>query len=144
MQLQWTQTEERWRTDETFVEDVSLVSAVAGPGEQALALSQSAQGLDQGDPLEALQARIWTAEADAWRRLADNNRAQYTVTLYPSPGAPIVRTWSLDPGDAVTMTAEAIHYHFWPFVVGGGVLFFLFLVISWSAWRNRPLPESQR
>ncbi len=132
--LSWSQVEERWRTSDMYEENVSLVAAVAALGVQAQALDETASALDPSDPLDALRADIWRAEADVWRRLADNNRALFTLTLYPNPGAPTVQTWSLDPGEFAQMSGTAHRYKILPFVLVAVAVYALFVLITLLMW----------
>ena len=135
--LRWNRVEETWRARESWEEDVSLVAAVSDLGIKALTLDQVAEQLDSADPLNALLAELWQAEGDVWLRLADNTHARFTLTMHPSPGAPVIRTWSLRPGEQARMTGDAVQYRVWPLALGALVGYALFMVITWRLWRRR-------
>jgi len=132
--LTWDREEERWVTTDTYSENVSLVASVADIGVEALALEQAANSLDLADPLNTLRATIWRAEADVWRRLAENNGARFTLIMDPSPGPPVAQTWSLDPGEQVLMTGSARQYHILPVILAAVGVYIAIVLISFLVW----------
>ncbi len=133
--LTWELTDERWRSIETYEEQVSLVAVSADAGMQALLLEQSANAMDADDPLNRLLVNIWRQEAEVWRNLAENSSARYTLTLYPRPGAPLVQTWSLFPGDEIVMSGQAVQYHLRTMLLLALGLYFIFLLLTWLIFR---------
>ncbi len=135
--LEWRRNDVRWRSQDSWNEQVSLVDAAAVLGLQAQALDQAASNLDTADDLNALLADLWRAEAETWRRLGENNRTQFTLTLRPRPGAPIVRTWSIAAGEATTMTGTATEYRLFPYVWGVAAVYALFMLATGLLWWRR-------
>ena len=141
--LQWTREDQGWRVDESFIERVDLTSVTAQLDDEAAKLDRAAAAANVGDPQEALTADVWRAEAEAWRRLLDNNRARYTLTMQPDPGAPIVRIWSLEPGEAVTMSGQATRYNALPYLIGAFLAYLIVLAVilvlrgAWRRWREK-------
>ncbi len=133
--LNWQQKSERWRTVESYEEQVSFVSVSADAGLQALLLEKDANALDTTDPLNALLADIWKQEADVWRELASNSSARYTLTLYPHPGAPLEQTWTVRPGDELTMRGSAVQYHLGTILLVALALYVLFVLLTWFVFR---------
>jgi hypothetical protein len=133
--LKWKKTDERWRTIERYEEQVSLVAVSADAGMQALLLEQSANSMDDADALNRLLADIWRQEAAVWRNLAENSSARYKLTLHPRPGAPLVQTWSLFPGDEITMTGQAVQYHLGTILLLALGGYLLFLLLTWLLFR---------
>ncbi|NOZ73299.1 MAG: hypothetical protein GXP38_15580 [Chloroflexi bacterium] len=148
--LRWDKTPEGWRTIDTYREDINLVAAVSQLSTEADVLSAAADSLASDDPLDALRADIWRAEAEVWRRLAENNRARFTLIMKPRPGAPVQRTWSLDPGERVQMTGRVVQYDIMPFVYAALGLYGVFVLSTWSLWRfqqrrqGRPTSQIKR
>ncbi|RME47702.1 MAG: hypothetical protein D6791_05140 [Chloroflexi bacterium] len=141
--LRWDKEDSRWRSEERYTETVNLIAVVSELGKQALALDQAAAGLDQTDPLNALLAELWQAEADVWRRLNDNNRAHFALTMQPSPGAPIVKTWSLSAGEQVTMSGQVRRYHILPYLLAAVGIYLLFVLVTYWLWRRGQQPRPQ-
>ncbi len=133
--LAWEQTDERWRTIERYEERVSLVAVSADAGMQALLLEQAANAMNVDDSLNRLLVTIWRQEAQVWRDLAGNSSARYTLTLYPRPGAPLVQTWSLFPGDEIAMSGQAVQYHLGTMLVLALGLYGVFLLLTWLIFR---------
>ncbi len=133
--LTWTSTDEGWRTTDNYTEDVSLIAAIADSGIEALALDQAANGLDTTNPLDALLAELWRAEAEVWRRLAGNSSARFSLELDPVPGAPVTQHWLLDPGEQVVMTGSVKRYQVMPYVLLGLAVYLTFIVITYVLWR---------
>ncbi|NOZ51330.1 MAG: hypothetical protein GXP37_15000 [Chloroflexi bacterium] len=134
--LRWDKTPEGWRSIDTYREDINLIAAVTQLSAEAETLTAATASLSTEDPLDALRAEIWQAEADVWRRLAENNRARFTLTMRPRPGAPVQRTWSLDPGERAQMTGRVVQYDIMPFIYGALLIYGLFVLITWSLWRH--------
>jgi len=133
--LNWEQIDERWRTIETYEENVSFVAVSADAGIQALLLERAANSLDANDPLNRLRSNIWRQEAAIWRNLAENSSARYTLTLYPRPGAPLVQTWTVFPGDEVVMTGKAVQYHLGTILLVSLGVYFLFIAFTWLLFK---------
>jgi len=133
--LTWEHEDERWRTVETYEERASFVSVSADAGLQALLLEKDANSLDTTDPLNKLLADIWHQEADVWRELAENSSAQYTLTLYPHPGAPLEQTWTALPGSDLIMRGTAVQYHLGSILLIALVLYVLFVALTWFIFR---------
>jgi len=133
--LRWRQTDERWRSIETYEEQVSLVAVSADAGMQALLLERTANSDNAADPLNRLLVRIWTQEADVWRSMAENSSARYTLTLYPRPGAPLIQTWSLFPGDELSMTGRAVQYHLWTILLIAFAGYLLLVLLTWLLFK---------
>ena len=133
--LTWAQTDERWRTIETYEENVSFVSVSADAGIQALLLERAANSLDANDPLNRLLSKIWNQEAAIWRSLAENSSARYTLTLYPRPGAPLVQTWTVFPGDEVTMTGKAVQHHLGTILLVSLGVYIFFIALTWLLFK---------
>ncbi|NOX61526.1 MAG: hypothetical protein GXP42_06210 [Chloroflexi bacterium] len=126
--LLWEQQDEGWRSEVRFSERVNLSAVANRLDEEAAKLEAAATSLNEADPLESLLARVWRAEAQVWRRLLENNRARYTLTMHPEPGAPIVRIWSLEPGDDITMSGQAMRYNIVPYLIGALAGYFVILI----------------
>ncbi len=135
--LEWRRNDVRWRSQDSWNEQVSLVDTAAVLGLQAQALDQAASNLDTADDLNALLADLWRAEAETWRRLGENNRTRFTLTLQPQPGAPIVRTWSIAVGESTTMTGTATQYRLFPYVWGVVAVYALFIMVTGLLWWRR-------
>ncbi len=133
--LTWEQTDERWRTIETYEENVSFVSVSADAGIQALLLERAANSLDANDPLNRLLSEIWNQEAAIWRSLAENSSVRYTLTLFPRPGAPLVQTWTIFPGDEVTMTGKAVQYHLGTILLVSLGVYIFFIILTWLLFK---------
>ena len=130
--LIWKQEQERWRTIELYKEQVSFVAVSADAGLQALLLERAANALDMNDPLNKLLNDIWRQEADVWRDLAENSSARYTLTLYPHPGSPLVQTWTIFPGEEITMSGRAVQYHIGTILLFAAGIYFLFVLFTWA------------
>jgi len=133
--LTWKHEQERWRTTEIYEEQVSFVAVSADAGIQALLLERAANALDLTDPLNKLLNDIWRQEADVWRDLAENSSARYTLTLYPRPGSPLVQTWTIFPGDEITMTGRAVQYHLGMILLFAAGIYVLFALFTWLIFR---------
>ncbi len=142
--LQWRRTDEGWRVVDSWNEEISLVQAAASLEDQAQALDRAAAGMDVTDSLNALLADLWRAEAQTWRRLAENTRSQYTLTMQPEPGAPIVRSWAIAGGAATTMTGAATQYRPFPYVWGVAGVYALFILVTGSLWWRRRRKTAKR
>ncbi len=134
--LVWETTDERWRTVERYEEHISLITASADPGLQALALERAAHALDTTDPLNALLQDIWLQEAQVWTNLAENSHARFTLTLYPRPGAPLEQTWSARAGEEVVMTGQAVQYHLGMILAVALVVYLFFVLLTWFLFRH--------
>lgn len=144
--LRWEDEDDFWRGRTRFRETVDLRPSLGLWEQQALALENAARQ-PAADPLEGVLRELWRHEAEEWRRLIANTDVQYTLVLYPEPGAPLVRSWTLRPGDALTMTGEATRYPLrrLAWVLGVGYLAFVLLTaIAWRAWRTPPPQEPRR
>lgn len=144
--LEWRRNDVRWRSQDSWNEQVSLVDVAAVLGQQAQALDQAAGNLDTTDELNVLLADLWRAEAETWRRLGENNRARFTLTLQPEPGAPIVRTWSIAAGETTTMTGSATQYRLFPYVWWVAAAYALFMMATGLLWwrRRRAVPKRRQ
>ncbi|RUA16647.1 MAG: hypothetical protein DSY55_03720 [Clostridia bacterium] len=129
--LEWEQSEERWRTVETFKEHVTLVPVSVELGGQALRLEQAASNLEQSDPLNVLLAKIWRQEALLWRKLGENSNARYTLTMTPNPGAPQVQSWILLSGEERTMSGSVTQYQLGTLFAVVFAAYLLFVLVSW-------------
>jgi hypothetical protein len=142
--LQWLDEDTFWRGRTLFRETVDLRPPHALWEQQALALENAALQPATG-PLDTLLNELWRREAEEWRRLRANTDAQYTLVLYPDPGAALVRSWTLRPGDTLTMSGEAIRYPLrrlaWS-LGGAYAVFVLLTAILW--WRRRLVPAQEQ
>ncbi len=134
--LTWEKQQERWRTVETYEEQISLVTVAADAGLQALNLERAANAQEGTAPLDSLLADIWRREAQVWRDLAENSRARFSLTLYPRPGAPLEQTWSALSGEALVMTGRAVQYHIGTLALVGLALYGLFVGLTWLLFRK--------
>ena len=134
--LRWEKVDERWRTVETYEEQISLVAVSADAGMQALSLERAANALDENDPLNGLLKAIWTREAQLWRDLATYSRARFTLTLHPQPGAPLEQTWSAAPGDDLFMTGSAVQYHLKTILLILLGAYSVFVLATWLLFRK--------
>ncbi len=134
--LRWVEEEAFWRSRTRFQETLDLRPSLALWEQQALALENAALR-PVADPLATVLSALWRREAEEWRQLSANTTAQYTLVLYPEPGPALVRSWTLRPGDALTMSGEAIRYPLrrigW--TLGGAYIVFVLLATLWW-WRH--------
>jgi hypothetical protein len=88
----------------------ALWSDLAGCLEAAAADAEKAAGEAETDDekrRQSVQAALWRSDAAAWRQLAAASRVVYRV----DPGdAQAVRDWTLHPGDAKQLTAQAARW----------------------------------
>ncbi|NUQ38357.1 MAG: hypothetical protein HUU23_11280 [Caldilineales bacterium] len=133
--LIWQEQDARWRVQQHFEEQVTLAPAAATLAAEALALENAAAALPLSDPIGALQAELWRAEAEVWQRFSANSSARFTLTLDPNPGAPIVRVWSLDVGEQAQMAGQAQRYRLLPILLVALTLYLLFILALWALWR---------
>jgi len=129
-QLEWRTEKERWRTIEQYTEKVSFISVAVDASTQGLVLEQQANAMNPADPLDALLVDIWRQEANVWQNLADNSRVQYTLKLYPHPGAPLEKTWTAGAGDELTMRGEVVQYHLLAILLIALALYAIFVIIT--------------
>ncbi|MCO6449565.1 MAG: hypothetical protein J5I90_02140 [Caldilineales bacterium] len=134
--IEWLSDDEGWRKLARYNESVNLLPVLTTLGEEAQALEAATGTLDPDDPLDALIGEVWKAEAEVWRRFSDNNRAYYTLTMYPSPGAPVVRNWSLDTGEQVQMGGQSTQYNLIPYVLAALGIYLVLMLISLWLWRR--------
>lgn len=132
--ITWTQTDERWRALNVYDETVTLATARETYERQAQALEAAADGVDSSHPLYAVLPALLRAEAEVWRQLGDNQGARFTLTLYPRPGAPLLRSWALQPGGAVEMSAQATQYRLERFVWAAAGVWLVALALAAIAW----------
>jgi|GEM_PF-4984198 len=142
--LQWEEENRFWRGRTLVRETVDLRPALVLWEQQALALENAALR-PATEPLQTLLTELWRREAEQWRQLSANTDARYTLVLYPEPGAALVRSWTLRPGDTLTMSGEAIRYPLrrlaWS-LGGAYVVFVLLTAILW--WRRRGAPAQEQ
>ncbi len=134
-QLAWSAEEERWRTVETYQEQVSFVAVSADAGMQSLLLQRQAGMLDTSDPLNQLRAEIWQQEANIWQNLAENSSVQYTLTLHPHPGAPLVQTWLASAGDVLIMNGSVVQYHLLAILLTALGIYAFFVISTWLLFK---------
>ncbi len=132
--LTWQQKDERWRSRDLYAETIDLSEVDTRIEDEAQTLEQAAAQVDTSQPLMVLLGEIWRAEAGVWRQLAANSQARYTLTLYPNPGAAIVRTWALAAGGSVQMQGQAVQYRWQPFLWLAGGLYLCFIAITGVIW----------
>lgn len=132
--LAWQRTDERWRSRDIYTETIDLGEVETQIENEAQTLEQAAAQVDAAQPLMVLLGEIWRAEAGVWRQLAANSQARYILTLYPNPGAVIVRTWALAPGGSTPMRGQAMQYHWRPLLWLAGGLYVGFVAITGIIW----------
>lgn len=132
--MTWTQADQRWRVRNDYDETVTLAPARETYEHQAQALEAAADGVDSSHPLYAVLPALLRAEAEIWRQLGDNQSARFTLTLYPRPGAPLVRTWALAPGGTLEMSARATQYQLERFAWAAAGVWLVALVLAAVAW----------
>jgi hypothetical protein len=101
-------------------------AATAGqPGTPSLDGTNAAQ-------LAHIQQALWTADAAAWRSLATASRAEYRLDI-PRAGAP--RAWVALLNAPRTMTTESAAWRYDRFMLIGGGVVLLALILSFVIWR---------
>lgn len=132
--LDWTRSDDGWRTGDGYDETVSLANAKEQFDAQALTLEEAAASVDPAHPLAAVLPDLLRAEAGIWRRLGDNQNARYTLTLHPRPGAALERTWAVAPGATVSMSGQASHYRLERFAWAAAAVWLAALALVAVAW----------
>ncbi len=87
-----------------YREDVNLGPAAAACEGRAAVLDAAAAAPAGDDRLARLQARLWTADAAAWRAFCTRSRATYTVSLAAERPA---RRWEVAAGATRILEAQA-------------------------------------
>jgi hypothetical protein len=87
---------------------------------------------DSAAQLAHIQQALWTADAAAWRGLTASSRAEYRLDI-PRAGAP--RAWVMPAGSARTMTTENRLWRYDRFLLVGGGIVLLAIILSFIIWR---------
>lgn len=140
--LRWEEEDGFWRSRTRFRETVDLRPSLGIWEQQALVLENAARQ-PAADSLESLLRELWRHEAEQWRQLIANTDVQYTLVLDPEPGAPPVRSWTLRPGDALTMTGEATRYSLRRLAWIVGAAYFAFVLLTAIVWWHRRVAPAQ-
>lgn len=132
--LDWTHSDDGWRTRDIYAETVSLANAQERYEAEALALEEAAASVDASHPLAAVLPDLLRAEAGIWRQLGRSQHARYFLTLYPYPGAALERTWVIAPGATAPMAGQAVQYRLERFAWAAAGVWLAALALAAVAW----------
>ncbi len=133
-----------WHTDALplahaalYREDVNLGAVTAACEGRAAVLDAAAAAPAGDDRLARVQARLWAADAAAWRAFCTRSRATYTVSLTAERPA---RRWAVAAGTTRRLEAEARLWRYDRLMgVGAGAALAIVLFVA-ALWRASARP----